>query len=129
MQKSRPTIWKHLNERTNIEELILNNHNYRDTLCHSCFLCLAVHLMISQCAIQTTGLILLLLAFIKVHTHILLRTFNRVEKVEKGVIGHLFGDDPRCPSAFVLLFLLDRFYRHIFAFVPINFTPAKRRDE
>lgn len=41
----------------------------------------------------------------------------------------MFGDCPHDAPSLVLLFLLDRFDRDIFAFVPVNLTTATRKQE
>lgn len=53
-------------------------------------------------------------------------TFNWVEKVKKGVGGHLFSDRPHDTPALVLLFLLNRFDGNIFPLVPFNHTSVIR---
>lgn len=53
-------------------------------------------------------------------------TFNWVEKVKKGVGGHLFSDRPDHSPALVLLFLFNRFDSNIFPFVPFNLTSVGR---
>lgn len=56
-------------------------------------------------------------------------TFNWVEKVKKGVGGHLFRDRPDNTPALVLLFLLNRFDGNIFPFVPFDLTSVRRLKE
>lgn len=56
-------------------------------------------------------------------------TFDGVEEVEEGVVGHLFGDGPDSATALVFLLLLDGFYRDVFAFVPVNVTAGQSKRE
>ena len=49
-------------------------------------------------------------------------TFDGVEEVEEGVVGDLLGDGAHRAAAFVLLFLLDGFHRHVLPLLPVYRT-------
>lgn len=56
-----------------------------------------------------------------------LLTFDRIKKVEEGVIGNLFGNRAHSPTTFMLLLLLYSFHSHILSFVPIYLTSIERK--